>query len=238
MIAFLSPVRRIAASTRRLRRDDSGLALLEFAFGLPLVLGIGMYGIETANLALVNMRVSQITLNLADNASRVGATSGSTQQLRETDITDILQAVRLQGESIGLTTNGRVTISSLEAPLGVQRIHWQRCIGLKGAGYGSSYDQTLGVVDANDGQDTTPGNQGVLAPSGMGDNAPKVFAPLNSGVMFVEISYDYKPLVGSLFMTPSKLKYTASFIVRDNRDFAKIYNSASGSRMTCDLYTK
>jgi hypothetical protein len=54
--------------------------------------------------------------------------------------------------------------------------------------------------------------------------------------MYVEIYYDYKPLVGTLFMTPAKMKYTASFIVRDNRDFSKIYNSVAGSRSTCDLH--
>lgn len=237
MIPRALPVRGFRARLRRLHRDQSGLALLEFAFGLPLVLGVGMYGIETANLALVNMRISQIALNLADNASRVGATSGSTQQLRDTDITDIFQAIRLQGASLGLTTNGRVTLSSLEAPSGVQRIHWQRCIGMKAAGYESTYDQSLGTIDANDGQDTATANQGVAVPNGMGDTAAKVLSPTNSGVMYVEIYYDYKPLVGSLFMTPAKMKYTASFIVRDNRDFTKIYNSVAGSRMTCDLHT-
>ena len=231
-----APIARLSGLTNRLRRDQRGLALLEFAFGLPLVLGVGMYGIETANLAMINMRLSQIALNLADNASRVGDTSNTIQQLRESDLTDVLQATRLQGASIGLTNNGRVTLSSLEAPAGVQRLHWQRCIGVKGAGYESTYDKTTGTVDANDGQDTSIANQGVLQPLGLGDGATKVLSPANSAVMYVEIYYDYKPLIGTLFLKPSKMKYTASFIVRDNRDLSKIYNSAAGSRSTCDLY--
>ena len=232
------PSLRRLAPLRRLARDQSGLALLEFAFALPLVLGVGMYGIECANLAMVNMRLSQIALNLADNASRVGDTGSTMQQLRETDISDVLQATRLQGASMDLTTNGRVTLSSLEAPSGVQRIHWQRCIGLKSAaGYASTYDKSTGTIDANDGSDTTPANQGVTQPQGMGDGTQKVLSPNNSGVMYVEIYYDFKPLVGSLFMTPAKLKYTASFIVRDNRDFSKIYLSTAGKRATCDLFT-
>ena len=124
---------------RHLYADRRGLALLEFAFSLPLVLGIGLYGVETANLALVNLRVSQIALNLADNASRVGSdTSLNVQQLREVDMNDVLQGARYQGTSIKLTTYGRITVSSLEnvqqsydaAP--TQRIHWQRCIGMAG----------------------------------------------------------------------------------------------------------
>ena len=105
------------------------------------MLGIGLYGIETANLALINLRVSQIALSLADNASRVGTMSTlNTVQLREVDLNDVLQATRLQGAGIKLTTFGRVTLSSLENPSGTQNIHWQRCIGLmRGTGYDSSY---------------------------------------------------------------------------------------------------
>ena len=85
---------RLRAFTRRLRRDRSGLALLEFAFTAPIVLSIGMYGIENANLALANMRTSQAALNIADNASRLGfTTSSNIQQMREYDINDVVAQV-------------------------------------------------------------------------------------------------------------------------------------------------
>lgn len=119
----------------RFCHDRAGLALLEFALSAPIVLLVGCYGIELANLAIVHMRVSQIALSLADNASRVGAYSNlATQQLREVDVNDILQAARYQGAAINLTANGRITVSSLENVAQsydtqpVQRIHWQRCI--------------------------------------------------------------------------------------------------------------
>ena len=68
----------------RLARDRRGVALLEFGFAMPIVIGIGCYGVELCNLALLNHKVSQIALNLADNASRVSTYSSlSTQQLRE-----------------------------------------------------------------------------------------------------------------------------------------------------------
>lgn len=229
----------------RLRRDTGGLALIEFAFTLPIVLGIGGYGIEVSALALQNLKISQIALALADNASRVGATSStSTQQLREVDINDVLQAVKVQGDGIDLTTNGRIILSSLEniqqsydtsGP--VQRIHWQRCIGRKsGTGYDSSYGSTTAAA----GSDATSANAGVTAATGMGDAGQKVNAPAGSGVMFVEINYLTKPLFGSLLMSPARIHYVASFIVRDNRDFSKIYNLAAPNASTpskCNLYT-
>lgn len=221
----------------RVSDDRSGLALLEFAFGLPLVLLLGLSGIELANLALSNLRVSQIAIALADNTSRVGErTALATQQLRESDINDVLEAVRQQGSQLELTNNGRVTISSLEADAsGTQRIHWQRCIGTKtGAGYDSSY----GVTSITAGTDLSSGNAGTLSPGGMGPPGQKVIAPPSSGVIFVEINYDYLPIVNFFSGTPRRISYTASFIVRDNRDFRQLYNPMpTANRATCDKYT-
>lgn len=230
------PLARLGRTPGRLARDTSGLALLEFAFAMPIVLMIGMYGIETANQALINLKISQIALNLADNASRVGLLNNSNiEQLREVDMNDVLQAARNQGTGIGLTTRGRIIVSSLEKDSsGTQRIHWQRCIGQKS---GTNYDSTYGTTTTTAGTDTTAANAGTLAPSGMGDTGAKVNAPTNGGVMFVEINYDYKPVVGTWLFGAMRIHYIASFIVRDNRDFAQIYNpSPAATRSTCNLY--
>lgn len=239
--AVASVSRAMSRTTRRLRSDRSGLALMEFALGLPLVLSLGLFGVETANLALANLRVSQIALNLADNASRVGiASTLSTMQLREVDMNDVLQASRLQGNRINLSKYGRVIVSSLENASGTQRIHWQRCFGLmKGAGYDSSY----GTTKATDGTDALPANQGTDvstgkgADAGMGDTGAKVTSPLNSGVMFVEVNYQYQPIAPNWLTGPKRLHYIASFIVRDSRDFTQIRNPGNATRSTCDKYT-
>lgn len=235
-------VRRPVALLTRLGRDRSGLALIEFGLAMPIVLALGLYGVETANLALVNLRVSQIALNLADNAGRVGTTSAlNTQQLREVDVNDILQGLRYQGSGIKLTTNARITLSSLEnvqqsydsAP--VQRIHWQRCIGLKS---GTNYDSTYGTTTTAAGTTATSANAGTTATTGMGDTGAKVNAPAGAGVMFVEINYYYTPLSGTWLMSPARIHYVASFIVRDNRDFSQIFNpSPTATRSTCNLYS-
>ncbi len=237
---------RAAATLRRLRRDRGGLALIEFAFTMPLVLAVGLYGIETANLALVNLRISQIALSLADNASRVGDSSLSVQQLREVDVNDILQAARYQGSSINMTTQGRIILSSLEnvqqsydtAP--VQRIHWQRCVGLKGSSAAdSAYNSSYGTTSTTAGTDATQGNAGTTMTAGMGDAGALVTAPSGSALMFVEVNYNYKPLISNyLLSSTTRLHYIASFIVRDPRNFSQLYNpSPSSTRSTCNLYT-
>jgi len=218
-------------------RDERGLAFIEFAYSLPFVLMLGVLGIETANLAVTNMRVSQIALNLADNASRVGErTQFATQRLREADINDVLQGVALQGDDLDFTRRGRITLSSLEADGdGVQRLHWQRCIGMRSGG---GYDSTYGTAPVTAGTQPGPSYAGTLMPDGMGPDARKVRAPNNSGVMFVEVNYDYRPIIDLYGMGERRIHYTASFIVRDNRDFSQVFNPApTATAATCDRYS-
>lgn len=226
----------IATVGRNLAGDCSGVSLLEFALGMPIFLLAALWGVELTNLAVSNQRLSQLALELADNASRVGLYSGlATVQLREVDINDVLQSTRFRGSKLDLAARGRVTLSSLERIQGTQRIHWQRCIGVKkGAGYDSSY----GTTSATAGTTMNAADAGTLTPNGMGPNGAKVNAPDNSGVMFVEINYLYTPLIGKgWFAADKRMHYVASFIVRDNRDFAMIYNpQPEATRSTCNRY--
>lgn len=247
MSKFVSPLRAFAD---RLCRNRSGVAMIEFAWTMPVVLSVGCWGIECANLALMNMRISQIALTLADNASRVGASSSSsTQQLREIDVNDVLQGVRLQADNIQLTTRGRIILSSLENvqrtykdgtsdAAAVQRIHWQRCLGMKS---GTGYDSSYGTTAVNAGSDDTQATRGKDVTS-MGDPGSEVRPPADSAVMFVEVNYETKPLFGTMLISPKRLHYVASFIVRDRRDFSRLFNFVAGNvadadKLTCNRYT-
>ena len=124
---------------RRLRRNASGVAMTEFALGAPFLLTAGLWGTEMANYALVNMKIGQIAVHIADNASRIGDTSTlQNRRIFEADINDVIYGAEMQaGPGINLYDNGRVIISSLEVrPSGSngtnqQYIHWQRCRGKK-----------------------------------------------------------------------------------------------------------
>ena len=63
------------AALRRLARNRSGVAMTEFALGAPFLLMAGLWGTEMANYALVNMKIGQLAVHIADNASRIGDTS-------------------------------------------------------------------------------------------------------------------------------------------------------------------
>ena len=206
---------------RALARDTRGVAMIEFAYVAPVVAALGMYGLEVTNLAITRMKVSQAAANLADNVSRMGDMNAlGVKSIREIDINDSLAALSKQSESYGLTTHGRVILSSLEhTDDDGQWIHWQRCIGAKA--WQSSYGH------AGDGA-------GGAALTGMGPVGQEITAPDKSGVMFVEIAYDYQPLFGNALLGAQTIQTKSAFVVRDKRDFADAKNPDNPSPMVPD----
>ncbi len=203
---------------RALRRDRLGVALTEFALALPLLLAAGLGGIETANLAVTTLRVNQVAMQIADNASRIGDTSSlEDRKIYESDINDLLLGSNIQaGASIDLYEHGRVIVSSLEVVPDTddqQYIHWQRCKGTKNhlSSYGSQGDGLDGTL------------------TGMGPTGQEVMAQRGEAVIFVEVSYDYQPLVAGFFGDDRIISSTSAYTVRDSRDLTQIYQRDAGS---------
>ena len=197
---------------KRLRRDTSGVAMTEFALAFPFILGVGLMGLETANRALIEMQVSQLAVQIADNGSRIGEHDVlEDRKIYEDDINDLFYGAHIQsGKGVDIFTHGRVIMSSLQFDKDTagQYIHWQRCVG--NLVHQSSY-----------GDETTP--QGDLA-TGMGPSDAKVMAFEEAAVIFVEVAYTYQPLIGDPFTFGEQdVRAIASFIVRDDRDLTGIY---------------
>ncbi len=202
---------------RSLAADTRGATLIEFAFVTPLLLVLGLGGMELANLAIAKMRLGQAAGALADNASRMGDSELlAAPRIYEADINDLFVGLDIQaGSYIDLFQHGRVILSSLERNASDgQWIRWQRCRGRK------NYRSTYGVEGT--------GVTGTIF-AGMGPAGEEVQAPAGSAIMFVEIAYDYQPLVGGAFVTwlePSRvLRTEAAFVVRGSRDQGGLYQT-------------
>ena len=197
----------------RLRDDKSGLALLEFAFILPIFLTLALTGAEFTNYITTKMRISQLALHLADNAARMGTGSQlSAKTISETDINDLFTGAQLQSSELDLRTNGRVILTDLEQDpnnAGKFKIGWRRCYGLK-TSYVRQYPTTSGTTNLTG---IGPANRQVTALSG-------------NATMFVEVFYTYVPLVGGGSLAPSStFTEVASMAVRDRRDLTQIYST-------------
>lgn len=210
------------ARVRHIVRDRRAAVLIEMAFAIPLLILLGLGGLEIANLTLTTTRVSQIALSAADNASRIAVGSNlSLPRVREIDINDVFAGADSQATGMNLRTRGRIILSSLETnEEGGQWIHWQRCYGelLAESSYGEAGYGMTGTSFL-----------------GMGPAGEEVTAPNGSAVMFVEIVYQYQPLIYGEWLGPRTIRSRGAFNIREGRDLRRVYNDAPAAPVSdCD----
>ncbi len=216
--------REFLARARSIGRCNSGIAIVEFALSLPLLIGTGVGGIEVSRFVAANMQVSQIALMVADNTGRV---RGS---IDESDIEEVMIGARTAGEAVDFGHYGRLILSSLEpngqtgASAG-QMIRWQRCFGLKNksSSYGIQGD----------------GASSSSMSTGMGPSGNKITAVSGSAVMFVEVFYDYEPLMMGDLVESTELHYTAAYTVRERatQALSNLGNISAGNKRLCSRFT-
>ena len=211
--------RRTRIAARHLARSTRGAVMLEMAFAIPFLVLVGFGGLEIANLTLAHTRVSQLGLNTADNAARIAAGSNLTQpEVREVDINEVFAGAERQAAGLNFEGNGRIILSSLQRnDDGGQTIKWQRCFG------------NMEVASAY-------GVEGIGATGtdfpGMGPVGREVTAAAGTAIMFVEVTYEYEPLLYGKWLGPQIIRSTAAYNVREARDLSGV--KSPGTPATCD----
>lgn len=205
----------------RLARDRSGVAMIEFALSLLVLLPIVLTGVETANLAVTTLRLNQLAMMAADNVARYRGT------IDEAQVDEVMTGLAFAGKNIGFGAQGRAIVSTVESngqtgALAGNMITWQRCFGSKNvmSGYGA---EGAGKTDAT------------LA-GGIGPATNKVRPVPGTALIFAELRYTYRPIVGLGFMRPMELSSLQSFTVRD-RSSQTLLNSANmttAQKRLCD----
>ncbi len=219
----LSRARRVLAG---LKSNTSGVAMVEFAFSAPIVLALGLLGTETANFTITHMQMSQLAMQVADNASRVGeADVLVARRVFEDDINESLIGGEKLGDPFDIYGQGRVVISSLQQNAdGGQWIAWQRCRGAKN--YVSKYG----------GEGT--GSSGTSF-AGMGEPGNIITSSAGTAVIFVEVSYTYEPITPVDFFGDTEIEYTAAFNIRDSRDLTGLFNTDPPEPVSaCNVFQK
>ena len=212
---------RLRVQARRLARSVRATVLIEMAFSIPLLVLLGFGGLEIANLTLINTRISQIGLNTADNASRIAAGSNLAQpQVREIDVNEVFTGVKKQAGGLDFKNRGRIILSSLEQNKeGGQWIHWQRCYG----------NMKVASAFGPEGTGATGTNF-----KGMGPKGKEVTAVSGTAVMFVEVVYQYKPLLYGKWLGPKTIRSSAAFNIREPRDLREGFNpTPTGTVASC-----
>ncbi len=221
MVRLPRRLRLAIARVARIARDIRATVIIEMAFAIPFLVLVGFAGLEIANLTLTNTRISQIGLSAADNASRIAFGNNlSLPRVREIDINQVFTGVQEQAKGLDFQTRGKIILSSLERnPDGGQWIKWQRCYG--NLAVSSSY--------GTQGQGATG-----TSITGMGPAGRQVAASTGTAVMFVEIVYDYQPLLYGKWLGTKRIRSTAAFNIREARDLTQVYNpSPAVTPSTC-----
>jgi hypothetical protein len=214
-------LRRAGVFAARLKGCTSGLALTEFAFSVPILLTLGLFGLETANFAMAHLRVSNIAVMTADNAARVR------DSIDEADVIELFTGAKMTGTGINFAQNGRIILSSIEpntagsggASTG-QWIRWQRCDGAR------NFSSAYGAQGAG---------QNNASIQYVGPAANPISALSGTAVMVVEVSYIYQPIIPNSFLSGREIRYESAFNVRQ-RTNQQLNNAGNNAARTCNLY--
>lgn len=198
---------------------QEGLALTEFAMALPVLLTLGLFGMETANLAMAHLRVSNIAMITADGAARVR------ERIDEADIVQLMTGAKRTGMGIDFADNGRIILSSLErnAAGDGQWIRWQRCDGARS------------VVSRYGAEDAGRNDASIQA---VGPAGNQISAGADTAVMVVEVVYDYQPLFSAALLGTREIRYESAFNVRQRTD-QQLYNGGNlpaSVQRTCNRF--
>ena len=189
---------------RRVGRDQSGLAYLEFALIGPILLFLTLAGLELVNYAMAYLRVNQIATTVADNAGRVNT------GIDEANVYELFAGADTIGEPMEFEDNGRVVLSSLQdngknGGNHGQMINWQRCWG----------DLDLGSAYAAE----DAGRDDATLAQGLGAPGNRIVSEPGTAVMFVEVTYEYQPLISDTILpVAGRIRQETAFNVRGQRN--------------------
>lgn len=232
--------------------------MIEFALAAPVILLLGLGGVEVGNYVIANLRVSQIAMAVADNAGRIRTT------IDEADVTEIMIGAMKMGEPLSLATKGRIILSDLEQrttttgtggkgsvsasnPNGYRQwFRWQRCAGAL------SVPSSLGVPTNDAGapitnlDDKTNDDHGAVETAsiidGVGKAGNQIAAQGGTAVMVAEVVYDYQPVVPVNLITSAirslRIKRVVAFNVRERNAFSlrNDGNLTGAKRADCQIY--
>lgn len=210
-VASATTRHRLGRFARRLARCSGAVSAVELGLAMPFLMGLTLTGVEVVNLALIHVRLNQLAITVADNASRAKQTQvNGAPQFREYDMNQVFRAAALQAEDLDIPNRGRVIVSSLQVNgSGGQWIAWQRCWGK------NTWASRYGVEGT--------GSSGTSF-AGMGFTTTKMTADPSTAIMFVEVAYNYKPFFLGTILPSKLIRKEAALYVRDDRDLTKIWN--------------
>ena len=162
-------------------RDRRGGVMLEFAFAMPILIGLLMGGVEFARFALVNQKMERVTSFVGDFVARAEA-------LDETDFDDYFAAADQLGQPFDLFDAGNIIVTSVTGEDTGPEVLWQQI----GAGQVTA-PSLVGL----------PGDPAVLPLNFNVDEG--------EGLVVTEVYFDYEPFLLPLMIPSQRLYFQSVY---------------------------
>jgi Flp pilus assembly protein TadG len=173
---------------RELAGDASGLAYIEFAFSITLLLLMFFGAIEISRYFLIIQTVEKTIATVTDVTAQSDPTISP---LTDAQLTAMFGAVPEMMDPYSFNTNGIIILSDVSQASGVTTVNWQVC-----GGGTLSKPSKIGTVGGS-----------ATLPTGF---------TLNDGqeVIFGEIYYNYSPILAQDVISAALLYRTAIYLPR------------------------
>ncbi len=157
---------RIATKANSFVKDRTGIAMMEFAFALPVLMTLAAGSFELARYALILQKLDRISGTLSDLISRSGS-----EAMSETEIANIMDSARYMARPFDVSENTVLVLTSVQGRAGqAPYILSQRVDGVVAGvssyiGDGVNGDVTLPTAfpDAGSGETLSEGETLVVA---------------------------------------------------------------------------
>ncbi|MDQ7249902.1 TadE/TadG family type IV pilus assembly protein [Dongia sedimenti] len=173
-----------AMGLRRFGAEDRGVAAIEFAMVLPIVVLLMLGCFEVPRYVLVYQRLARTSASVADLVAQADEPISSPQ------MADIFSAGKMLMQPYDVVTNGEIVVSSINNPAGAGVIlTWQR----------------------SNGAVTTASKIGVEGAQGNAVKIPTALLPAaDQEVLAAEVYFNYVPVFGTRIYQGSEL-YMVSY---------------------------
>jgi Flp pilus assembly protein TadG len=179
----------------RLRRNEGGIALVEFALVLPVLMTLFYGTIEVTRYILISQKVEKLAHSVADLTAQSAVTTTASLNQVMAAASDIMSPY-------SMTTNGKVIISSLYRPAGVANasINWRYEGG--GSYAASSMLGAVGDAPAMPAGFTFDERENVISAEVYYEFSPMISNQFFGTKTVYRVAF-YKPRLGALLAAPT-----------------------------------
>jgi len=176
---------RVRGLFGRFRRDRRGVAAIEFALILPILLVLALGCFEVPRYVLLWQRLERASSGVSDLVAQAD------EPITANQMTDIFSAAKIMMQPYAVLTNGSIVVTSINNPTG-------------GTGVKNTWRIACGTVN-------NTGKLGAVGATPTGSAFPNALSPaIDNEVLVTEVYFTYTPVFKSFIYAGSTL-YTAAY---------------------------